>query len=232
MVIAQDNFTRPNQAHWGTASDGQVWQGDAATGAAFTITNNTGTIARGSASYSAVLGPATADSSVLFTGTMSSFSNTNFGALLRYQDANDWYKAYINGGQLVVQKRVAGAYTTLGSAPFAASANIAYSLRFMAIGSTLYARVWPAATAEPTTWMVTVTDTALASGFSGLRMLDQNGAVIAYSSFVAVSNPTLTGAVLAPQTGDVAGLLIVAATVLLAPRIARRIRRRVAIRKV
>src|SRR5207249_8070959 len=30
-ILAQDTFQRPNQAHWGAASDGQTWGGDANT---------------------------------------------------------------------------------------------------------------------------------------------------------------------------------------------------------
>jgi len=169
-VLAQDTFQRANQAHWGTASDGQVWGADANTQAAFSIANSTGRVANSSGIFNAVLGPAVADSEVLFTGSLSSFSGANLGAVVRWQDTNDWYKAYIDGGHLVLQKRLKGTYTTLGSAPFAATGGTAYSLRLFVLGTTLSARVWPASGTEPTTWMVAATDSSLSSGVSGLRM--------------------------------------------------------------
>ena len=138
----------------------------------------------GSGFYNAVLGPTATNSEVVFTGTLSSFSNANMGAVARWTDTNNWYKAYIDGSNLVVQKKVSGAYTTLGSTPFAASGGTAYSLRFRVVGTTLEARVWPAGTAEPTTtWMVTATDSALSSGYSGLRITIQTGATATFTTF-------------------------------------------------
>ncbi|HYM66993.1 MAG TPA: hypothetical protein VEW68_06860, partial [Patescibacteria group bacterium] len=92
--------------------------------------------------------------------------------------------------------------------------------------STLYARVWPAAGTEPATWMVTVTDTSFASGYSGLRLLDQGGAVVTYTAFTATSNPILAGALTALPAGTFSGMLVILGALLLAPMIARRIRRR------
>ena len=116
---------------------------------------------------------------------MSSYTNSNLGAVLRWTDANNWYKAYINGTSLVVQKKVSGATTILGSVPFTATPGTSYMLRFRVVGTTLFARVWQTGTTEPATWMITVTDTALSSGFCGLRMLAQNGAIASYTSFLA-----------------------------------------------
>ena len=45
---------------------------------------------------------------------------------------------------LVVQKKVSGTNTTLGTAAFAASAGTSYSLRFQDIGTTLSANAWTA----------------------------------------------------------------------------------------
>ncbi len=41
-ILAQDTFQRPNQALWGTASDGHTWGGDANTVSVFSIVNTTG----------------------------------------------------------------------------------------------------------------------------------------------------------------------------------------------
>jgi hypothetical protein len=182
-ILAQDTFQRANQAYWGAASDGQRWAGEANTQTVFSIVNDVGQVGSGSGNYNAVLGPTATASEVVFTGTLSSFNNANLGAVARWMDTNNWYKAYIDGTNLVVQKKVNGAYTTLGTAPFAARGGTAYSLRFRVVGSTLYARVWPAGSAEPTTWTVTATDSALQSGYSGLRITIQTGITATFIAF-------------------------------------------------
>ncbi len=186
-TLAQDTFHRANQSHWGKASDGQTWGGDANISASFSIKDNTGLLSHGNGNtFSAVLGPSAANAEALFTGSMSSFSNTNLGAVLRWTDGNNWYKAYIDGGNLVLQKKVNGSTTILKSVPFAASAGTSYTLRFSMVGTTLSAKVWKTGTTEPSSWMATANDSAFASGFCGLRILDQNGTAT-ITSFEALS---------------------------------------------
>ncbi|HLQ28260.1 MAG TPA: hypothetical protein VK140_03370, partial [Ktedonobacteraceae bacterium] len=186
-ILAQDTFQRPNQALWGTASDGHTWGGDANTVSVFSIVNNTGQVSNSATSYSAILGPAATNAEVLFSGSMSSYSNNNLGAVLRWTNGNNWYKAYINGTSLVAQKKVNGATTIIGSASFTATAGTSYTLRFRVVGTTLYAKVWQTGTTEPINWMIMVTDTSFSSGFCGLRMLAQSGATATYTSFLATA---------------------------------------------
>lgn len=186
-TLAQDTFQRGNQAFWGKASDGQTWGGDANTSSVFSIKNNTGQLSNGGASYSAVLGPTATNAQVLFTGSISTFNNTNLGAALRWTDGNNWYKAYIDGTSLVLQKKVNGSTTILQTASFAATAGTSYTLRFSVIGSTLSAKVWKTGTTEPANWMVTATDSTFSSGYCGLRILDQSGAVATITSFLATT---------------------------------------------
>ncbi len=184
-TLAQDTFQRASQVYWGTASDGNTWGGDANTQSVFSITNNMGQVSNGSGIYNAVLGPSATDAEVLFSGSMSSYSNTNLGAVLRWSDTNNWYKAYIDGTSLVVQKKVNGAATVLGSVSFTATPNTSYTLRFRVVGTTLYARAWQTGTTEPTNWMITVTDTSFSSGFCGLRMQAASSVTASYTSFLA-----------------------------------------------
>src|SRR5260370_19024085 len=79
-ILAQDTFQRPNQALWGTASDGHTWGGDANTVSAFSILNNTDQISNGNGIYNAVLGSTATHAEVLFSGSLRSDSNTNLGA--------------------------------------------------------------------------------------------------------------------------------------------------------
>src|SRR5439155_19563160 len=121
-VLRQDPFHRANRSLWGTASHGQPWGGDANSNAVFSISNGAGLVTNtGINSYSAVLGPAAADAEVLATSSISSFSNSNCGDTLRWTDGNNWYKAYIDGGSLIIQKKVSGTTTLLASKPFVAT---------------------------------------------------------------------------------------------------------------
>jgi len=186
-VLATDTFQRANQALWGTASDGQSWGGDANTLSNFSISGTTGHVSNtGGASYSAVLGPSATNAVVSVTGSLSSFSNSNFGAVLRWTDGNNWYKAYIDGSNLIIQKKLNGTTTILSSKPFAATANTAYSIQFQVVGSTLSANVWPASGSEPSGWMASATDSSLTSGWCGMRFLTQAGTAT-ITSFLAKS---------------------------------------------
>ena len=186
-TIAQDTFQRANQQYWGTASDGLTWTGDANSANAFSIANNAGQLSNGGSAYNAVLGPVAADSEVIFSGSLSSFNFTNLGAVLRWQDTNNWYKAYIDGANLVVQKKVNGTTTILKTVPFAATAGQSYTIDFSIVGTTLSANVWQTGTTEPSGWMVTAADSSLSSGFCGLRIQMQNGVIATITSFQALS---------------------------------------------
>jgi hypothetical protein len=185
IFLAQDTFQRMDQRFWGKASDGQTWQGNANSLQNFTIAGRMGLVSHGQGAFEAILGPRVGDATVMCSGTMSLFSNgaTNMGLVLRWVDSNNWYKAYIDGNQLVLLKRVAGVTTVLKAITFPALSGKSYTLRFRAVGSMLAAKVWPTGQAEPAMWMVTVTDTALSSGFGGLRLLLQSNVVIQMTLF-------------------------------------------------
>jgi hypothetical protein len=171
---------------WGKASDGQTWGGDANTFGAFSISGNAGVVTNASTSYSAVLGPAATNAEVLFSGSISNFTSNNFGAVTRWTDGNNWYKVYIDGSHLIIQKKVSGVATTLATVSFAATAGTSYTMRFNVTGTTLSAKVWATGSTEPTSWMATATDTALTSGQCGLRVLSQV-ATTTITSFSATS---------------------------------------------
>lgn len=186
-IIASDTFHRANQSLWGTASDGNIWKGDANTQKVFSIMNNTGVIGSGYDNHNAVIGTAVANAQIVFSGSMSSFANTNLGGVLRWTDTNNWYKAYIDGGNFFIQKKVAGTSTLLKSKPFPATINTNYTIRFQVVGSALMAKVWKTGQSEPVTWTLTATDNSLSSGYCGLRALIQTGKTAYYSSFAATS---------------------------------------------
>ena len=176
QTLGTDTFQRSNQAKWGKASDGQTWGGDANLYNNFSIVNNAGVVANGAGNiYSAVLGPSTTNAEAVVSGSMNSYANANFGPVLRWTDANNWYKAYISGSTFYIQKKVAGNATYIASTSFTANANTSYTIRFRIVGTTLNAKVWATASTEPSAWMLTTTDTSLASGFCGMRVQTQNG---------------------------------------------------------
>lgn len=184
-VLAQDTFQRADQRFWGTASDGLRWDADANSSPSFAIAGHRGVIANGQGAFEATIGPQVADADVVFSATVSRYGpgTSNMGALLRWSDAKDWYKAYIDGAQLVLLKEVAGKITVLDNIAYPAQGGVAYTLRFRAVGPMLMAKVWPTGQSEPAAWMVSVTDTALTSGFGGVRFVILNGTTASITMF-------------------------------------------------
>ena len=174
-VLAQDTFQRADQLFWGMASDGQPWGGDAATINVFTIAGQTGQVAHGQGSFNATLGPIVSDAEIEIRGSMNHFQQSNFGALLRWTDPNNWYKAYIDGTHLIILKRVAARGTILGTFPFPAMSNVSYTLLFQVSGTTLSTKVWPTGQTEPPGWQLRVTDASLQNGYGGIRLVLDSG---------------------------------------------------------
>lgn len=187
-ILAQDTYNRTNQPLWGTASDGRAWGGDANAVQAFSIVNATGQIANGQGTLNAVLGPAGNDMEVALNGMVNRFvGGANLGAVVRWTNADNWYKAFIDGTHLVMLRRVNGTSVQLASVPFKAQGGTFYTLRLRVIGATLFTKVWRSGTIEPARWMITLTDSMLATGQPGLRVVVLHGIVINVISFVATA---------------------------------------------
>lgn len=184
-TLALDTFQRADQRFWGTASDGLRWGADANSSPSFSIVGHRGVIANGQGAFEATIGSQVADADVVFSATVSRYGpgTSNMGALLRWSDAKDWYKAYIDGAQLVLLKEVAGKITVLDNIAYRAQGGTAYTLRFRAVGPMLMAKVWPTGQPEPAAWMVSVTDTALTTGFGGVRFVILDGATASITMF-------------------------------------------------
>ncbi len=195
QMLAEDTFKRANGAHWGTASDNRMWEGDANQQAAFSIVGNTGQIANGTGTLNALLGPNKDNVDVLLQGSVNHFAakgQSNLGVVLRWNDANNWYKALIDNANLTILKRANGQGGALSSVPFNAQDNTSYSLRFRAVGATLYAKAWPSNMPEPTNWTLTATDTALSTGQAGVRVLVQSDTVMKITLFQATAASATT----------------------------------------
>jgi hypothetical protein len=190
--LAQDTFQRQNQQLWGTASDGRTWGGDANKTNAFSIANGVGQIADAQGTLNALLGQSGTNMEVMVSGSLNHFDDgdVNLGVVLRWSDANNWYKVLIDGTHVTLLKRVKGVTTTLATAPFQAQDGKMYSLRFQAIGAMLFARAWPVGSPEPQTWTLNVTDTTLTTGQAGVRVLIEEQSVVNIITF-SVSAATL-----------------------------------------
>lgn len=182
--VAQDTFHRgADQTFWGTASDGQRWNGDANKSQDFSIASGMGQIhrtAKGSSFYTAVLGPSQTDAEVKVTASLDHFNPSHanashIGVLVRYTDDKNYYKVFIDGSTFFMLKRVNGHNTTLRNVPFTAQANTPYTVDFQVIGTTLNAKVWQTGTSEPANWVISATDNTFQRGRGGLRpQLEQN----------------------------------------------------------
>jgi len=186
-ILAQDNFQRPDQAFWGITTGGQAWGADARASQSFAVVNHMGAVTNGSGVYDAILGPRATNVEVVLSGSLNHYATSSLGPVLRWTDANNLYKVFLGGGQLILLKKVAGVVTILKTVTFPAQDGTAYTFRFRATGSQLSARVWPANQPEPSNWMIMVTDNDLQSGYGGLRVVMQSGATANITSFMETS---------------------------------------------
>ncbi len=182
-TLSQDTFQGSNQTYWGTSSSGQYWGGDANDSTAFSIASNSGQVTNGSASYNAILGALAVNAEVSFTGSLDNYTSNTIGAVLHWTDGNNWYRAYLDGASLIVQKMVLGMPTVLAAAPFIARAGTAYNVRFRIVGSTLSAVAWARSGTQPSTWMITTNDSTFLIGYCGLRIQDLSNNTATFTAF-------------------------------------------------
>lgn len=165
-VWKQDTFTRANQSGWNPASNGDTWTVTTGT-PTLSIASNEGKATGVAASdWVATLGSTTiTDTELLVHCTISDFGNDGLGVYLRYVDSSNWYRVFLYGGSLAVDKKVAGTFTgTVASSAFSPVNNTFYWIRVHMEGTQLQAKVWSGTLgSEPGTYSITVT----MSGVSG-----------------------------------------------------------------
>ncbi len=186
-ILARDTFQRPDQMDWGTASDGEMWGGDALNSADLSIHNHMGQAhrtANGNSLYTATLGAPHTDAEVVATAMLDSFNKSHIGVMLRYQNDNHYYKAYIDGNSLLILNRIDAANgPQLAKLPFSAQPNTLYPIRFQVIGTTLQAKAWQANTPEPAHWMVTANANTSSMGQGGMRPQINQGVTLSVTAF-------------------------------------------------
>ena len=190
-VLASDTFQRSDQLYWGTSSNGQPWQADASSARNFAIFHSTGIINATAKPIfcDAILGPAVTNVEITFSASLSHYGPSTLGAVLRWSDANDLYKVYLDGQNLVLLRAMDDMVTPLQMIPFPARDGASYTFRFRASGSQLSAMVWPDDQPAPASWQISVSDSALSVGRAGIRVLAQNGAQARITNFQEVRLP-------------------------------------------
>ncbi len=189
LTLVQDTFQRPDQQGWGTASDGQVWQGDADDATRFAIRSGAGEIGGGQGKITALLGQPSTNADITLSGSITAFATTatNIGAVVHYRNPDEWDKAYIDGTNLVILQCANGRNTTLAFVPFLAQANTSYIIRFRANTTLLEAKAWQSETPEPGAWMVHASEKTLQVGRSGIRVVLQPTVFVHITSFIVQS---------------------------------------------
>ena len=191
-VLAADTFHRAaDQAQWGTASGGLPWS-TTADDATYSVAGNIGLVNGDSGNATAELGPVVADSDLVVTGSFSALANSRYGnnefaAMTRWTSDNSFYKAGIDGQMFRLFVRTsATASVTLSTISYPANPNTSYSIRLRAVGTAFEAKVWPSASTEPPTWLVSANDASIASGRTGIRLVfNVPGSTASFTSFVA-----------------------------------------------
>ena len=92
------------------------------------------------------------------------------GVVLRWQDENNFDKAYLDGSDLVIMEKSGGQTRELGHTTFAATSGTSYTLRLAVEQGRLVAKAWVAGQAQPQVWMLSGKGT-LISGQAGVRAL-------------------------------------------------------------
>lgn len=180
-----DSFTRTVAGGWGTADTGQAWTVGAGADSDFFVNgtmgihahNVTDTLYITTVPWNRADVTLRTDFSISALPLGSGGNDTHF--LARYHDLNNFYTCRVYtalGGGLMIslRKMIGGVEAQLAALTTGLTyvADALYSVRFSVQGSTLRARVWPAASPEPAGWQVTTTDTDItAAGAVGMRTL-------------------------------------------------------------
>ncbi len=168
-TLAEDSFKRGNQTYWGVSTGGQTWMADANKTANFTISHDTGIVSAASSRvYAAVLGPKMADTEITFSAMLSDYQPSVVGAVLRWQNPDNFYEVVLDGEYLALKRVVDRVEIPLQTIPFVAGNNIAYTFRFRAVGTQLSAMVWPTGQSPLVNWQLSFTDSSLEAGYGGL----------------------------------------------------------------
>lgn len=205
-----DTFGRSVTGGWGSAESGQAWSNSGGVAANFNVAggyaNHIQTTVNAARRSTVTAPSADVDLYVdVAASALATGASLAGGPITRSPDGNNFYNArldFTTAGTitLVLLKRVTGSDTTLASVAtgLTYTAGAFFRVRLQTIGSTVRAKVWPAAATEPGAWTANATDTTLtAAGSVGLRSFAATGNTNAspelrFDSFKIVNPQTVT----------------------------------------
>ncbi len=183
-AAVSDSFQRPNQAGWGTASDGDTWSGSGS--GTLSVASNQGQISNSSSSSTyETLGSTTignANGVVRF----SVASRTDVaGIILHYEDGSDMDLARYDGnGNLAFMVKQAGSWSTVAQTAATVQAGTKYWLRFEIQGGNVFLKLWQDGSSEPSAWTLTSsTDANQVPGLAGLYGYANAAGPVGFDSF-------------------------------------------------
>lgn len=188
-VLAADSFQRADQRSWGTSSDGHPWQADAGTLPYFAILDHAGVIRAPARplTCTAVLGPGATNVDLTVSASLSGSASSLLGAVVRWSDPGDFYLLYLDGQDLGLVRAMDGMLTPLQVVAFPARAGASYTFRLRAVGSELFAMVWPTGQPALNEWQIALTDGALRAGQAGIRVFTRSSAQVRVTAFMEVA---------------------------------------------
>lgn len=177
---------------WSPASNSDNWTAQAAT-STFSFSGSQGQTTNSTTANVATLNGTIGGNNKTWYDSLvqANFQRTNTsdgtGVVARFQNINNYYRAFLNNAsQLVITKVVGGTATVLGT-PFSPTdgsqnANAHYTIKFLVQGfglngtvNNLQAKIWLVGTGEPAGYQVTATDASLTQvGLVGVYLKGNN----------------------------------------------------------
>lgn len=198
-ILGIDNFVRSDNANsWGIASDGQTWT-KTGTGT-ISIASNKGKIISNGQDTHVQPGSTVAPDMEVSCRIAIGHSGDICGVQGRFTaggGATTTYKLLWYGGQIHLNKSVAGANSQLTGVNFTMTPGTAYWFRLRISkesGVNLLGKIWQDGTAEPPAWVTTTSDTAVtgSGGFAVLGNTNVSSTGILFDNFMAADTPTST----------------------------------------
>lgn len=182
-----DQFARTSTSTFGTSPGGGNWS-NSGSDALYTVSSGVGQISCDLANTSrhATIIDTLTDVDVtarVTIATLPSGAASSVGLSFGYTDSNNHNRARLivttaGAVQLALEKEVASTTTTLGSATQVGTGFVGgewWRIRAQRTGTTIRCRAWKDGTAEPTTWLHSITEVDNPTGRVGFRALASIG---------------------------------------------------------
>ena len=184
-----DDFTRTTTNGLGLSPGGGVWSNVTGTDARFSCDGSKALInldVANTSRHATIKDDAVSDvdaSAKVALAVAPAGASASTSLSFAYQDSNNQYRARLlvtTGGtiQLALEKEVSSTVTVLGALTTVGTGYTAgdwWWIRVKKTGTTLQARAWKDGTAEPGTWLHSVTDSAFTTGRVGFRAVASTG---------------------------------------------------------